>query len=319
MMATKNNLTVSVIVPTYNNAPTLPKCIDSLARQTYPRQQYEVIIVNDGSTDTTAMLLSQLSLPPNFRVIHHPVNRGLASARNSAIRQAKGEILLFLDADMTTTSDFIARHAQRHAAPHVIGILSAIMPAEPSRDKYQRYLYEARRGARRFQPHLPLPFQVFVLGCTSVKRAAFESVGLFLEELTTYGGEDTEFAYRLWQRYPKGLFFDPQIKVYHHHQRTLEEALHLVENFGRTGVPQIIARHPAISPIYWTDFLPTSPNRFKRLLGRCLINSQVARLILHLYQALPFPLSNFAVRYLMAAALLRGLHFATTEKFLVRQ
>lgn len=307
MLAPDTRLNVSVIVPAYNSAQTLPICIESLTRQTYPAQDYEVIIVNDGSTDATVRLLSEISLPPNFRVLHHATNRGLASARNSGIRQAQGEILIFLDADMVAAPDFIARHVQRHTAPQIIGILSAILPAEPSRDKYQRYLYEARRGARRFKPDQPLPFQVFLLGCTSVKRSALAAIGLFLEELRTYGGEDTEFAYRLWQRYPAGLFFDPQIRVYHHHHRTLNEALRLVENFGRTGVPQIIARHPALSPIYLSNILPTAPNRFKRLLGRCLIKRPVNRLLWHLYYAVPYPLSNVPVRFLMAAALLRGL------------
>ena len=86
---------ISVIVPIYNTEKYLPKCLDSLAAQTYP--DVEFILVDDGSTDNSGVIADQYT-DPRFRVFHTE-NHGLSAARNFGIEQARGEWLMFVDSD----------------------------------------------------------------------------------------------------------------------------------------------------------------------------------------------------------------------------
>ncbi len=86
---------ISVIVPIYNTVKYLPKCLDSLALQTFP--DVEFILVDDGSTDNSGAIADQYT-DPRFRIFHTG-NHGLSSARNFGIEQARGEWLMFVDSD----------------------------------------------------------------------------------------------------------------------------------------------------------------------------------------------------------------------------
>jgi len=86
---------ISIIIPIYNQADKLPRCLDSIIGQT--EGNYEVIIVNDGSTDS---LLKVLAKYPQFKVINQK-NQGAPAARNRGAKEARGEYLFFCDADAT--------------------------------------------------------------------------------------------------------------------------------------------------------------------------------------------------------------------------
>lgn len=93
---------VSVIVPVFNGEQFLPRCLDSIFAQTMP--DLEVIVVNDGSTDGTASILADYAARHQRLVVMEQVNAGQGAARNRALERARGEFVLFVDAD-----DFIER------------------------------------------------------------------------------------------------------------------------------------------------------------------------------------------------------------------
>jgi len=96
---------ISVIVPTYNEKDVLEECIESLGAQTYP--DFETIVVDDESTDKTSEVLRNLQLTiSNFRFFQQE-HRGAGAARNLGARHARGNILVFVDADMTFDKDFL--------------------------------------------------------------------------------------------------------------------------------------------------------------------------------------------------------------------
>ncbi len=86
--------TISIIIPTYNSARYLPEAIDSILQQSYPH--YEIIVVDDGSTDNTPAVLGSYQHP--IRYVYQE-NQGVAAARNTGLSLAQGEFVLFLDAD----------------------------------------------------------------------------------------------------------------------------------------------------------------------------------------------------------------------------
>lgn len=302
---------VSIIIPAYNAQATITTCIRSIQAQNYPQNAFETIIINDDSKDSTFDLLKTM-LPLNNTLIYsHDNNRGLAAARNTGIAHSKGDIIIFLDADMEIMPDFIVSHVKFHSKPKVSGVVSNLLPAtEIPHDKYQKYLYKSRRGAKKGPADSPLPFAVFLFNCTSVKKEALNQVGLFDDQITRYGGEDTEFAYRLWQKYPAGLYYAPHIKVVHHHYRPFHEVLKNVETFGREVVPYLVQKHPEFDQLYGYSmiFPPQSLNGLiKNIAGKVATSGLAGDLLTALYQLSPYPFSNPIIRLRLAAALLRGI------------
>lgn len=96
---------ISIIVPTYNEKKILGNCIESLSEQTL--KDFEIVIVDDGSTDGTLEILKRLKRSlPNFKFIKQS-HLGAGAARNAGAKLSKGEILVFVDADMTFDKDFL--------------------------------------------------------------------------------------------------------------------------------------------------------------------------------------------------------------------
>jgi glycosyltransferase involved in cell wall biosynthesis len=88
---------ISIIITCYNYGRYVERAIRSALDQSMPKNQYEIIVVNDASTDNTAAVLENYQ--DEVRVIHLPENQGLAAARNTGVRKAKGQYIVFLDAD----------------------------------------------------------------------------------------------------------------------------------------------------------------------------------------------------------------------------
>jgi len=104
-----NKLKVSIIIPVYNAANYIKRCLDAVYRQRYT--EIETILVDDACTDGSIKIAEALIQEvqwPNIRIIKHAHNRGLSAARNTGIRAAIGEYLYFLDADDDITPDCIA-------------------------------------------------------------------------------------------------------------------------------------------------------------------------------------------------------------------
>ncbi|SMR72778.1 Glycosyl transferase family 2 [Aliiroseovarius halocynthiae] len=109
----------SIIVPAYNAARTLPETIEALLAQTH--DSFEIIIINDGSTDETIEISNRYGADEKIRVVHQR-NRGLAGARNSGIHAAAGEFIGFCDADDIWQPEKLAQHIAHLRANPSIGL-----------------------------------------------------------------------------------------------------------------------------------------------------------------------------------------------------
>jgi glycosyltransferase involved in cell wall biosynthesis/peptidoglycan/xylan/chitin deacetylase (PgdA/CDA1 family) len=166
-------------------------------------EEYEVIVVVDGSTDGSADALRSLELDIPLTVIEQE-NAGVSAARNSGAEIARGEFLLFLDDDMVAGPDLLDQHdrAQSEKAALVLGHV----PIHP--DSPRNFLSDAvgawakDRLERLSQSDISEQMQDWVMGQSSISRSLFFELGRFDDTFTregSYGNEDLEFCYRVRQ------------------------------------------------------------------------------------------------------------------------
>lgn len=110
---------VSVIIPAYNAAATLDRCLQSVAAQTYAC--FEVVLVDDGSTDSTPQIADGWAERDGRVRVVHKANSGVSAARNTALDAARGEWLTFVDADDYLAPDFLERLTEGHPCDLVVG------------------------------------------------------------------------------------------------------------------------------------------------------------------------------------------------------
>ena len=179
--------TVSVIIPARNEAGYLAACLSSVLAQQWPG--LEIIVVDNGSTDTTAAIAAHMGT----RVVFEP-RAGLPMARNAGWRAAHGEILVYLDADTTIPPGFIAAYLQAlRAHPQAVAVSSIFHFADGSRllNSVQACSFVFNRLLAR------LHVAPFLVGANfAIRRDALARIGGFNIALTFYG-EDTDLAKRL--------------------------------------------------------------------------------------------------------------------------
>ncbi|SOB83326.1 glycosyltransferase family A protein [Streptomyces sp. 1331.2] len=116
---------VSVVIPLYNDARTLPACLEAVAAQTYPN--VEIVVVDDASTDDSARIAERYPC----RLIRQETNSGPAETRNRGAREARGEIVFFLDADVGLSPTSVASAVEQLAADPQVGSVCGITDKHP--------------------------------------------------------------------------------------------------------------------------------------------------------------------------------------------
>ena len=184
---------LSVVIPTYNRCGLLAVALAALGRQTEPADQFEVIVVVDGSTDETRQMLSRVEVPYRLRVLVQP-NRGAGSARNTGLAEAGGDYCVFLDDDIVAGPGLVRAHLRLQGErPGVVGLGPVV--TTPLRTTHGFVGHSAREWTRR-AGHNPRPTFLDCWGANlSVPRAALTAVGGFAADLRY--GEDVELGYRL--------------------------------------------------------------------------------------------------------------------------
>jgi len=236
----------SVIIPTHNRCYTLGRTLAALEQQTYPTQQFEVVVVADGCTDGTLDMLGRYQPPFALQALELP-GRGPAEARNCGAAQAQGRLLIFLDDDVEATPALIETHVQAHAgAPGrvVIGYLPPVVQEPASIFGLQlRHWWEAMFQRMR-QPGHRYGYWDLLGGNLSLAAELFARVGGFDPTLRCH--EDYELGIRLIAA-GASLTFAADAAGYHHETTGLDRSLRRKYHEGRADVI-IGGRHPALCP-----------------------------------------------------------------------
>lgn len=176
----------SVVIPTRNRAKLLDRVLSAYATQSIPKEDFEVVVVDDASTDETGSIVETYRHKLRSTYVKLDEHRHIAACRNVGIRASEGSIVIQTDADFIPCQGFVAAHIQAHLEwpkPMCTGPAVNITSLDQVGTEY-------RRG-RDLCTH---PFPGFN---SSVGRSVFEEVGLYDEGFTEYGWEDLEMGLRL--------------------------------------------------------------------------------------------------------------------------
>jgi GT2 family glycosyltransferase len=238
-MGAEKRMRISVIVPTYNRGDVLSKTLRGYAEQVGDHQICEVLVVDDGSKDHTASVVREWTnnAALNIRYLKQE-NRGLASARNHAIREAKGDLLLFGDDDIVPGRNMVAKHIawhRVHPEPNV-GVLGLVNWApEINATPFMVWagLYGPQFNFGYFKPGMELDFRYAYFCNTSVKASLLAEHGVFSEGFRQYGWEDLELSYRLCSHGYR-LLYNPEAIGYHYKFETFENTRRRIETLYST-------------------------------------------------------------------------------------
>jgi glycosyltransferase involved in cell wall biosynthesis len=205
---------ISVIVPTYNRLDTLERVLPTLLAQDLPASSYEVLICDSNSNDGTAEYLAEVQAV-HSGVRHLPgAYSGRAAARNAGISAARGEIVLFNDADILASPDLFARHLQRHREQAGIAVVGLEVQVKDLDDYVNKRDHPALRGRLHPPSRKKLSWLYFLTGNASVRREDLLRAGGFDEDFTGYGHEDLELGYRL-RAMGIEICYEPRAVSYH--------------------------------------------------------------------------------------------------------
>jgi glycosyltransferase involved in cell wall biosynthesis len=110
---------VSVIIITYNGAKRIKFCLNSIIKQNYPKNKYEIIIVDDGSQDNNLEIISKFK---KIQLFQHRKNKGIPFGRNTGIKNAKGEIIVYIDDDCIADKNWLKELIKPYSDDSVIGV-----------------------------------------------------------------------------------------------------------------------------------------------------------------------------------------------------
>ena len=240
---------VSIYIPAYNAAKFLRESIEAILSQTVAPD--EVLVIDDGSSDQTAEVVSRYT---EVKLVRHNVNRGLAAARNTAVRSAENELIGSLDADCAADANWLEKLLPAFNDPKVAGASGRLFERfqNSAADRWRCAHMGMDRGER------PIRNPMFLYGCNGLyRKSAILGVGGFDEAMVT-AGDDADIGRRLrsagWE-----LLHEPEARVTHLRQDSIGSVLRSYwqwihfgfrpeQRLARLTLPRIV-RHSVLSNV----------------------------------------------------------------------
>jgi len=207
---------ISIVIPTFNSAEVLSNCLESLTNQTVGREKYEIIVVDDGSTDETKDVAAKYLVKYVYQE-----NRGPAVARNNGVSQAQGKIILFTDADCEPQPNWIEEMIMPMKDDQVVGVKGAYKTRQKELvARLVQIEYE-----HKYERMKKFKYIDFVdTYSASYRKEVFLKYEGFDERYPKASVEDQEFSFRLFHDGHK-MVFNPEAAVYHRHSARLMDYL----------------------------------------------------------------------------------------------
>ncbi len=182
---------VSVVIATYNRKNILDRSLECLFRQDYPQDQYEIIVVDDGSSDGTQKMVEGKNPSASLKYLKHKERQGQSKAKNIGIDHAQGKVIIFIDDDVFCPPQFIRQHMRYHKKyDNVIVDGPAI-----NTDRIESVFNDKKKRVLAF---LDFWGASFITSNTSCKKDSLIKAGRFDEEFgKRFGWQDRELGFRL--------------------------------------------------------------------------------------------------------------------------
>lgn len=205
MCIERPDMLVSVVIPAYNRAHTLAQAINSVLAQSYKR--YEIIVVDDGSTDTTREVIERYGDAVWYV---HQKNKGPSAARNTGIRHARGEFIAFLDSDDVWREDKLARQVACFAGNPQVGIVASGHEQRNENWDVTHVALLTDKEIRQIR-RKDLYKNFFSTPSVVVRANCFKEVGCFDESIRY--GEDWDMWLRILEKYECVIVNEPLVSV----------------------------------------------------------------------------------------------------------
>lgn len=276
---------LSVVIPTYQRRDSLEVVLPSLLQQSFPADDYELLLCDAGSTDGTKELVEALQ-DARLKFLPGP-NAGRSGARNRGVRAAAGDLILFTDADIIADPELLAEHWASHQKFPGDAVVGCEVQVD-SLQQYEAYHKAPQDHARHNPKRELLPWHYFLTGNASATKADLLRVGIFDESFTGYGHEDLELGYRL-QKAGCRLRYRAQAVNYHWHPVPFEEQCQKMFLAGKSTVrfwkkhrdlriPLIMGMNPLSLSVH--ALIPTGGRVYRALEAWATSGSKLGREIL---------------------------------------
>ncbi|MFE2183124.1 glycosyltransferase [Streptomyces asiaticus] len=274
---------IAVVIPTYNRSALLRSTLAALARQRIPVSEFEVVVSDDGSSDDTSDVVADFA--DELRLKYHfqeDLGFRASAARNAGARRTSAPILVFLDAGVLPGPDFLSAHLSAQlSGSAVVGYIFGYQPNGPVttldetawaltpeqlirnygdspefRDvrhlAFERFNFDLENCA--------VPWQWFWSGNCSVRAMDFWAVGGFDEDFRSWGGEDTELAYRLFGHGARFVVSRAAWAIEVPHPRAIAPNL----DSGTTNMLRCLHKHPdTVIELLWAWFAREQRTQFQ--------------------------------------------------------
>ncbi|MGB3534494.1 MAG: glycosyltransferase [Microcoleaceae cyanobacterium] len=233
----------SIVIPTYNRLPILQKCLQALECQQYhaPVTGYEIILVDDGSTDHTIEWLENNQATISHVRLCCQAHQGPAAARNLGVEKAKGDTIIFIDSDLVVTETFLQSHAET---------LNIALEKSDKVFTYGRVINTCNFDQPTAEPYKITDFSAayFATGNVAIARHWLIEAGLFDTQFKLYGWEDLELGVRLKKLGLKLIKCSDAVGYHWHPPFAIDQLPQLIEREiqrGRMGV-LFYQKHPSL-------------------------------------------------------------------------
>ena len=215
---------VSIVIPVYNGAHTIRACLDAILALDYPREKYEVIVVDNNSSDGTDAMVLEYG---HVTLLYERSMQSAYAARNTGIRHASGEIVAFTDADCIARPNWLRDLVEPFQDPTVGGVGGEVLDSQ-CENLVSRFI-QRHLPYRQCDGHGGRLLPALIGGNAAYRRQDLLDVGLFN---TMFDGSDIDLSWRLQLRTGKRICFVPEAIVHHVHRSSVKSLFWWQYRFG---------------------------------------------------------------------------------------
>lgn len=219
-----------MIVPVFNGASTIRKCLELILVQDYPSELFEIIVIDNNSSDNTVEIIKNIK---NVNLVYQTEFQNSYATRNYGISLAKGRIIVFTDTDCLPEYNWLTEIIKPFENSEIQAVGGMVLDVEPTND-VERFLQEIN-PLRDYTKSPDQYLKLLITANLAVRKSAIDKINGFRARL--YTGADIDFAWRLQMKLGDCIDYNPQAIVYHKHRSSLKG---LFRQYRRHGFGEIV-------------------------------------------------------------------------------